>query len=165
MEKFIVYQESPDLPCKLVQIAPRFIEELKRKGVSEDTIFRLATEHIVPEAHRSSARVVNKALIPTSRYFRNAWTDANPTDTVDVDMGKARQMKMEIIRKERNKELERLDVEESKESNAEKLKALKAKKQELRDIPQRIDLDFIATPEELEALSLSNLDRVTPQGA
>ncbi len=36
-------------------------------------------------------RIVDVSALPASRNWRNAWTDANPTETVDVDLEKAKE--------------------------------------------------------------------------
>lgn len=42
-------------------------------------------------------RVVNVSALPTSRNWRNAWTDDQPTETVDVDLAKARQVHKSLM--------------------------------------------------------------------
>lgn len=91
-------------------------------------------------------RITDASNIPTDRTFRDAWTDANPTETVDVDMEKARDIHMNNIRLLRDKKFKELDVETMKGNNVQ------AQKQVLRDIPQTFDLSNANTPEELKIL-------------
>lgn len=93
-----------------------------------------------------TGRVVDVSQIPQDRTFRNAWTDANPGDTVGVDMEKARGIHMGRIRQVRDTELKRLDIEQLKG------KDVAAEKQALRDLPEAFDLTAAQTPEELKAL-------------
>lgn len=93
-----------------------------------------------------SNRIVDRSKIPTDRYFRAAWTDDNPTETVDVDMDRARIVHMDNIRRVRNRELERLDKEQLKGND------VAAEKQVLRDLPANFDLSGPSTPEDLKAL-------------
>jgi hypothetical protein len=89
-------------------------------------------------------RITSANNIPSDRTFRAAWTDNLPTPTVDVDMPKARDIKMVEIRKLRNEKLEELDIETLKGNNVQ------AEKQVLRDLPDNIDLEQFTTPDELK---------------
>lgn len=84
---------------------------------------------------------VDDADIPKDRTFRNAWKP-----DLSVDMDKARDIHMDRIRIERDRELARLDIEQLKGRD------VTADKQALRDIPQTFDLTQAATPDELKAL-------------
>jgi hypothetical protein len=77
-------------------------------------------------------------VIPTDRTFRDAWADTTPELTIDVDMAKARDIHLESIRIKRNAELSKLDIQATKAQdigNAEALAQIRARKQELRDLP------------------------------
>jgi hypothetical protein len=90
-----------------------------------------------PEEYVSHRSMPDDA-IPTDRTFRNAWADTTPELVIDVDMTKARNIHLESIRLKRNAELAKLDVEAIKAQdmgNAETLAQIKARKQELRDLP------------------------------
>ena len=72
---------------------------------------------------------------------------------VVINMPKARGIQMDKIREVRNKELAAKDVEFMRaieDKNTKAQATIKAKKQELRDIPQTFDLTT-DTPEELKA--------------
>lgn len=101
-------------------------------------------------------RIVNVDDLPGDRTFRNAWTDDNPTTTVDVDMVKARQIHMDYLRHIRNKKLEALDVEQLKGVD------VASEKQALRDMPQNVDLTPYQTPESLKAVMPAILQEVNP---
>lgn len=88
-------------------------------------------------------RITNTGNIPSDRTFREAWTDINPTSTVDVDMEKARDIHMSNIRILRDEKLKELDIETLKGNDVQ------MEKQVLRDIPQTFDLSGATTPEEL----------------
>lgn len=92
-----------------------------------------------------SYRIINTSELPTDRTYRNAWTDEYPTNTVDVNMVKARVLHMEKIRKARDAKLKVLDVETMKGINVQ------AAKQILRDLPATVDLS-VSTVEELKLL-------------
>lgn len=98
-----------------------------------------------------SHRITTAAKIPSDSYFRMAWTDDNPTDTVDVDMTRAKDIHMDIIRFQRNKKLSNLDIEQLKGND------VSTQKQILRDIPETFDLSGASTPDQLKALWPSEL--------
>jgi CheY-like chemotaxis protein len=90
-----------------------------------------------PEQYVSHRQMPDDA-IPTDRTFRNAWADITPELIIDVDMTKARNIHLESIRIKRNAELAKLDIEAIKAQdmdNAETLAQIRARKQELRDLP------------------------------
>jgi len=91
-------------------------------------------------------RIVDATVIPTDRTFREAWTDDNPTTTIDVDMTKARSVHMAKIREERNKRLDQLDKKQLQGLD------VATEKQTLRDLPQTLDLTVAKSPTELKAL-------------
>lgn len=91
-------------------------------------------------------RIVAADKIPTDRTFRAAWTDHNDTDTVDVDMTKARDIHMNRIRAARDIKLAELDIQTLRGRDVQK------EKQIYRDIPQTFDLTAAKSPEDLAAL-------------
>lgn len=102
-----------------------------------------------------SYRIASTDALPNNRDFRNAWTDDNPTHTVDVDMGKARDIHMSNIRQAREKKF--IELGFPHKLNPELEEAIistetRAQLQVLRDIPQNLDLDTAATPDELKAI-------------
>ena len=91
--------------------------------------------------------------VPSDRYFRNAWTDALPGTQIDVDMDKARVIHRTHIRRSRDKELARLDIEQLKVlTDPVKLQEIEAQKQILRDLPQTFDLTVVNSPVALKVL-------------
>lgn len=108
-------------------------------------------------------RIVDRANLPVDRYFRNAWTDDNNTDTVDVDMEKARNIQMTNIRKVRNEKLQALDIATMKAlslGDSEQATDIESQKQVLRDIPQTFDLSVYETPEDLKEAMPEELQNV-----
>jgi len=94
-------------------------------------------------------RITNTDNLPVDRYFRNAWTDDNPTETVDVHVEKAQAIQKNKLRQLREPLLAKLDVEYQRADEAgdtTKKQEIAKLKQELRDVP---DLEF---PNELEEL-------------
>lgn len=93
--------------------------------------------------------VVQVDEIPSDRTFRDAWI--KNIDKIQVDMPKARVIHMDRIRRVRDRELKETDVLVTREMEAGGVTAgLKAKRQELRNIPQTFNLDIHQTPESLK---------------
>ena len=85
-----------------------------------------------------SHRQMPDSAIPSDRTFRDAWADITPELTIDIDMAKARDIHLERIRIKRNAELSKLDIQATKAQDvgdAETLTQIRARKQELRDLP------------------------------
>lgn len=91
-----------------------------------------------------SWRICDIDKIPSDRTFREAWTDKNDSETVDIDIKKARDIKAKNLRILRNKKLEELDIETMRG------KDVQPQKQVLRDLPSKFNLDSIKDLEELK---------------
>ncbi|MDD5407015.1 MAG: hypothetical protein PHE73_08775 [Sulfurovaceae bacterium] len=97
-----------------------------------------------------SHREINEDKLPQDRIFRDAWTDDNPTETVDVHIEKAKEIKKDHLRQMRKPLFEKLDIEfiqavEKGDINTQK--QIADKKQKLRDITK---VDLPSTVEELK---------------
>ncbi len=107
-----------------------------------------------PSELPATYRVSDTAVVrPANRVFRNAWTDDVAGLQIDVNMDKARGLKLVSIRVERDSRLDVTDTDVLRLDGSPVSPELKAKRQALRDIPTVVqpDLDAIETPEELEA--------------
>jgi hypothetical protein len=160
MNKVIVYKNQ-DGTCSIIVPAPEMFDKNSRtrqalaaKGItfsSDEEVLNWIRLKDVPPGLES--RITDTGNIPADRNFRAAWTDANPTETVDIDMPKARSFHMQKIREARNQKLDKLDIEHRKASgNQAKQAEIDAKAQELRDLPANVNLDVAATPEALKAI-------------
>lgn len=106
-------------------------------------------------AEAVNVRSVDLGDIPTDREFREAWTDEYATPTIDVHMGKAREIVRENLRRERAPLLASLDAEYQKADETEDVKAKKAiagQKQRLRDLPADPRIEAATSPERLKSL-------------
>lgn len=149
--KVIAYSR-PDGGVSVVNPAPGRVAGLVAGGMTEDEAIAVIQAKSVP-GDATQVEVMDRPLIPTSRVFRNAWTKSGGGPPV-VDMPKARVIKTEQIRRERDKRLKAEDVETMKAiQNPAQLNVIEARKRTLRDIPATIqpELDTITTPEALEA--------------
>lgn len=119
---------------------------------SDDSIEEIAKKDV---PFGLSWRITTIDNIPTDRYFRNAWTDNNPTPTIDVDMEKAKNIHLQNIRNKRADKFIELGFPIKLDSDLEKNlipQETRDKLQALRDIPQNIDLSTAITPEELKTI-------------
>jgi hypothetical protein len=107
------------------------------KPLDEVELFNLA-KRVAKERPYSFVDIKD---FPSSRYFRKSWYLEG--DVVKVDIEKAKEEKLSIIRKLRNDKLKELDVEQLKGTD------VSAQKQKLRDLPQETDLSKM-NEEELE---------------
>ncbi len=139
MEKKIVFKNL-DGSCGIITAASGIsIEEIAEKDVPAGLEYR----------------IVDVDKLPTDRTFRNAWTDNNPTETVDVNMDKARNIYMNRIRHARSEKFIELGFPNKLDPELEAAVISKETRdilQALRDIPQVLDLSGASTPEELKAL-------------
>lgn len=107
------------------------------------------------QAEIASWRGIEKDEIPTSRAFRGAWNHE-----LAVDMARARDIKRDMLRRERAPVLSSLDTDymRADENNdvAEK-ENIAIRKQALRDITKHKALEDANTPEALERLTLLDL--------
>lgn len=109
----------------------------------------------VPEG--AVSRIIPRTDMPDDGFFRDAW-DANFDDYVGVftDMDKAKVIAQDVIREERAKAFEVLDVEymrASESQDTEKMAEIVAVKQVLRDLPASPEIQEAKTPEELKRLA------------
>jgi hypothetical protein len=86
--------------------------------------------------------------------YRDAWDWTTDEPTIDINMDKAREICLALLRDERNKQLAKLDVEELRASTVKERNEVRAEKERLRDLPATISpqLESAATLEELEKL-------------
>ena len=131
-------------------------------------------------------KVLDVSDIPDTRVFRNAWefdfdsaSDGlgmgpkifreakkekkiisfdvvNSEHVVTINMEKAKEIAQNMIREQRKPELEKLDIEYMRASEAKdesKMESIAALKQVLRDLPADPRIEAAKTPEELEHLA------------
>lgn len=152
MSKLVIVYDCPeDGRAKVVIPSP----EALRRGVSLSDIAAKAIPKEIPY------RITTLDKLPKDREFRNAWTDKLPTESVDVDIDKAKEIHVGRLRKIRDKKLEKLDLELMRaleDDDKVKLKEIKAKKQALRDMPANLNLKNINNPDDLKLVKPKILD-------
>tara|TARA_Y100000296_G_scaffold84429_2_gene117756 strand:+ start:1189 stop:1725 length:537 start_codon:yes stop_codon:yes gene_type:complete len=101
---------------------------------------------LIPECHE-----LEEKELPRDRVFRDAWEWGN---SIDINMDKARIIHMDRIRKVRDEELAKEDIEFQKAmesgTKADRDKVA-ARKQALRDIPQNFNLEVYLRPDDLQS--------------
>lgn len=108
-----------------------------------------------------SHRYINDSQFPNDRTFRNAWTDDNPTETVDVDVPKAKEIKKDMMRKDREPLLKKLDIAfmiATEQNDNAAQSTIAAKKQELRDVTT------LELPDDVEELKYFTPDCLKDNG-
>ena len=86
-------------------------------------------------AEAVNVKLITDEDIPDTREFRNAWVDVTPDTKVNIDLNKAKDLKLSEMRVKRNALLEAQDkaflIALDK---GDDLEAIRAKKQALRDV-------------------------------
>lgn len=80
--------------------------------------------------------IIQDDEIPDDRYFRNAW--AHDNGNVDIDIDKARCIHLDVLRQERNRKLQDLDIDmviALGKQDSPKIEEIEQIKQQLRDMP------------------------------
>lgn len=155
MDKRIVYTNSDGLVHIVIPTPSLDVRLYDENGVMEtegDFVQRVANKD-VPKG--LSYRIIDLDQLPADRYFRSAWTDANDTPTVDIDMDKARNIHMDNLRQIRAAKFISLGFPNKLNPYLEKAIIPQETQdilQNLRNFPQVFDLSGAKTPEELKLL-------------
>jgi multidrug efflux pump subunit AcrB len=88
IDKRIIFKNA-DGSCGVIIPAPEAM-----KGKDALTIEAIAAKD-VPAGKKH--RICTTAELPQSRNYRNAWTDDNPTQTVDIDLEKAKPIQRQLM--------------------------------------------------------------------
>lgn len=154
MSKVIIYQD-PETGAAAV-LVPAYKDRARPEGDTDEALLERVAARSVPRGPDGVPAphwVVDGALLPADRTFRDAWRCA--AGGLEVDLARARGIHMDSIRRARDEELARLDapyLEAVEKRNTARRGEIARRKQALRDIPQTFDLALAATPEELKAL-------------
>ena len=145
--KRIIYTR-PDGGVSVVCPTPEFMSRFENES---EAISVLREKNVPTDA--TNIQECNVDDLPSRGSFRAAWTQTGDAQT--VDMGKARAIKTDQIRPERNKKLAALDIDyirADEAGNTDKKQSIATVKQKLRDLPETIqsDLNALDTPDALE---------------
>lgn len=140
------------------QVIRRLATPAEWEPESDDAFIARVLAKDVPEAAQAGAVVLRGDAIPVKDEYRNAWSLQG--GAVAHDMTKARAIFLGKVRAARAPVLAGLDTEYMRALEAGgDAKAVAARKQALRDLPQTLDLSAAKAPADLETLWPAELPR------
>lgn len=143
----VMYTRPEDRGLSIVTAAPKADIEKVLGPLTQEQYEAHVMERSVP-ADAINPRLITDDAIPANREFRNAWADISKDDKVNIDVAKAKEVKLAELRHVRNLELEKLDKEFLVALEiGDALGPIKLRKQALRD-----------STEPLKALEVSGID-------
>lgn len=131
--------KNPDNSVAVVHLSPEAIAAYAARGLNpgqmaEEEVNKLKSRGDLQPACELKAKNIE---LPPDREFRGAWSWLNDSPVIDIDAAKAVEITKTRLRSERVPELEKLDVEYIRASEAQdrtKMDEIAVKKQALRDI-------------------------------
>jgi hypothetical protein len=144
-------------PCTIVIPSPQF---LKKGGTVQ-----LILDQVLKQNPDALVQVLDMKDLPKDRVFRNGWVLDGKTNKVIEDIDKCRGIHLNYIRNYREHEFKRLGFPHKLDTELEATvisSKTRQRLQDLRDIPQNIDLDNITSISDLKASWPNNLISDTP---
>lgn len=130
----IMYTRPEDNGVSIVVAAPKEAIEKVLGPLTQEQYEAHVLERSIP-ANAINVKRISDEDLPADREFRNAWADITPDTKVNIDLGKAKELKLAEMREKRNKLLEAADKDFMIAlERGEDLTELKARKQALRDL-------------------------------
>lgn len=134
----IMYTRPDDGGVSIVVAAPKeAIEHIVGPLTQEQYEAHIMARSVPADA--INVKLITEENLPATREFRNAWVDVTPDNNINIDVGRAKQIKLDELRRARNEQLAATDIELTRalETNdAIALDAVKAKRQALRDVTE-----------------------------
>lgn len=133
--KKIMYSRSSDGGISIVYPSPKEKIEKILGALSGDDYHAHILRISIPE-EALNVREIDDSDIPSSREFRNAWCDVTPDPMVDIDLSKAKDIQLELLRAIRNEALLKTDwlmTRALEDADTQAINYLKIKRQDLRD--------------------------------
>lgn len=137
-----------------ISIVHPYVSEINPATGTHFTIEEIAQKVVVEGAGISTYSIVDDAVCPNDRTFRNSWSAVGigTTAVVTEDMTKAKEIHKTNIRNTRAPLLAALDVEFQKaQETSAGITTIVAKKQALRDAPAASGISTAANATELKA--------------
>jgi hypothetical protein len=129
----IMYTRPEDGGVSIVTAASKESIEKVLGPLTQEQYENHVVERSIPAGAVNARRITDDG-IPTSREFRNAWVDVTLEDKVDIDLVRAKNLKLAELRRVRDAELVKLDTEFMVAlERGEDLTEIKSRKQHLRD--------------------------------
>jgi len=178
----LVYTGS-DGNLYVVHAVPKEIVNETLKFYSDDGSERPMTDqeyynHVMEKSIPAGAvkvREITETDLPTDRTYRSAWCDVTESKSIDLDMGKVKNLLLEKVRVQRNEVLSGSDalIVQGLESGKD-LESVKAERKVLRDITDKIKKikvtkDHLNDPVKLKELedasdaALDSIDKIRGQ--
>jgi len=145
MNNKIIVIKNNNGSCSILHPAPEMFDPNSRTRQAllenqinfkdDEEVLQFIINKDVPEG--AAYRITTIDKLPSDKSFRNAWTDNFDTETVDVDIEKAKELHKNTLRALRSPILAKLDVDymrADEAGNEELKKAIVEKKQALRDV-------------------------------
>lgn len=159
--KVIIYN-TDEGKAAVVYPAPSMFDEnsFDRKRLADAGVVlkseEEAMDYVISRAVPTDKKyvVMEHTDLPEDLYFRDAWT-LDKSRKIGYNMDKAAEIHMDVIREWRDVELRKLDIPSMRAmetGDSQSLYELGVKKQELRDIPQTLDLTKAKTVDELKKI-------------
>ena len=133
--------------------------ELTVEGIeAEIKRFELAWSESKP--HKVPVKEVTLGKLedsPKDRTYRNAWHKPDKNGTIEIHMGKAKELHKNILREHRAALFHSLDIEyirAHEENDIEKVKQIVDRKKKLRDITKHPDIENAQTVEDLKMITI-----------
>lgn len=131
----LLYSLEGDTSVRILIGAPKAnLERDLNRELTNAEYKELVLKSLPPLAF--NVREVSDSDIPKSREFRGAWVDVTEASKIDIDVAKAKDIKLKELREKRDKEFEKVDkefVQALSAEDTEALKAVKSKQKKLRE--------------------------------
>jgi biotin carboxylase len=153
----IMYTRPEDNGVSIVVAAPKEAIERVLGPLTQEQYEAHVMERSIP-SNAINVKFITDENIPANREFRNAWVDITDDNNVNICCNKAKELKLEELRRVRNAKLAETDMEFTRaieSDDADLISAVKAKRTALRNATEAlkaIEADGII--DDLELLEL-----------
>lgn len=130
----IMYTRPEDNGVSIVIAVPKENIEKILGPMTQEQYEQHVRDASIP-ANALNVKVISDEDLPADREFRDAWVDVTPDTKVNIDLARAKDLKLKELRQRRNALLEAKDKDYMVAlEKGEDLAPIQAKKQALRDI-------------------------------
>lgn len=160
----IMYTRPEDRGVSIVTAAPKESIEKVLGPLTQEQYEAHVIERSIPEGALNVKHITDDN-IPKTREFRNAWVDVTADNNVNIDVAKAKELKLAELREARNAKLAETDIELTRameSGDVVKIEAVKNKRTLLRDATNELkgvaadgvidDVDMLNTIKQLSIL-------------
>lgn len=150
----LIYTRPEDGGVSIVVAAPKEAVERVLGPLTQQEYEDHVIETSIPENALRVKRITDEDL-PADRELRAAWVDVTDDTKINIDVKKARDLKLQQLREERGAKLVEMDSQALRALEAgDDLTAIKAKKKALRDVTEPLKaLDVAGKVDDAELLA------------